>query len=116
MNALFITVTSFVSLLSFLGGSSPTLAFSAVMNRRDQHVTFFGRSFGISPYHRVSLNMSPHEDEDDDDEEDDGDELDPLSNGIDSVTWLPSLVNQSTKTISAVRNVRDSFFYSSLFY
>jgi len=54
-----------------------------------------------------SLFMAQQSEDDDEEDEDDeeGDEEDPLANGIDSVTWLPSLANQSTKTITAVKNV-----------
>ena len=42
-----------------------------------------------------------HDDDEDDDDEDDIDPLEPLANGIDSVSWLPSVKDTKTSTSSS---------------
>ena len=82
------------------------MAFSPTLISMRQGENSVGTAFGFGRHRGGVLNMTPQEDEDD--EEDDEDEYDPLSNGIDSVMWLPSLASQSTKSITAVRNVSTS--------
>jgi len=105
------------SLITFLlGGQSsstaafapfPQIAIRKYHNCNILHSAPFGCVARQSQ--RISLQMTrkgdADNDDDDEDDEEDDDEEDPLSNGIDSVTWLPSVAKQSTKTISAVRNV-----------
>lgn len=48
------------------------------------------------------LFMVDDEDEDEDDDDDDvGDSDDPLGNGVDSVSWLPTVIGAKDKDISA---------------
>lgn len=105
----FIFTSSLITLISMPGGIPSAVAFAPSLLVAP---TPFQTSFGFIRHQRPELRMAPpdahddhDEDEDDDDHDGDGDEGDPLSKGIDSVTWLPSLANQSTKTITAVRNV-----------
>lgn len=53
-----------------------------------------------------SLAMTRDDDDDDDDDEDDNDE--PLSKGIDSVSWLPSVMESKVVTMSSSPNSEDT--------
>ena len=68
----------------------------------------------LQPYQRFSLvgqklfaaNDDDEEDEDyDSDDDDDDEENGPLSNGIDSVSWLPSVVGKTGENIKGAKEV-----------
>jgi hypothetical protein len=46
------------------------------------------------------------EDEDEDDDDDDDDSNEPLGNGVDSVSWLPSVMGAKSIAVSGMRMVR----------